>query len=82
MPLHVSFPRVGAYEGRVKSLMLFCLFVFSNYRERILRLEHENKKLKEQMQGEQEEQVQHSTIGVCLLHVVISSIYVFAALCN
>ena len=26
-------------------------------RERVLRLEHENKKLKEQMQGEQEEQV-------------------------
>ena len=33
-------------------------FVWSfDYRERILRLEHENKKLKEQKLGEQEEQV-------------------------
>ena len=36
----------------VDEIVLFC-----NYRERILRLEHENKKLKEQRQGEQEEQV-------------------------
>ena len=41
-----------------------------NHRERILRLEHENKKLKEQKLGEQEEQVHYLHCKSILLNII------------
>lgn len=38
---------------------------YGNCRERILRLEHENKKLKEQKLGEQEDQVGKADLLTC-----------------
>ena len=47
-----------AFDFQVTTAPSWHRFVL-NHRERILRLEHENKKLKEQKEGEQEEQVLH-----------------------
>ena len=41
-----------------------------NHRERILRLEHENKKLKEQKLGEQEEQVHYLHCESIFLNII------------